>query len=182
MKVKSILKILSLSLFILVSCDEAEEIIDELTEIDFTETVSRTFTVDLPDDSEGEIVNWSESTTIDITSNPEIEDNLDLIKDITINSLTYEIDNFSGVMDAVVTEAFFEFNGNSISIENINLSDSDENNTVYSITDTNLLNQIGDALQTEPEITVSLGGTVSATPVRFDVILNLETTVTAELL
>lgn len=182
MKTKSLIRIFSLSFFVFFACDEAEELINEISEIDFTETVTRTFTVDLPEDSEGEVVEWTETTTIDIASNPEIADNLDLIKDVTINSLTYEIDNYSGVMDATVTQAFFEFNGTSISVEDINLNTSDANNTVYSISNTSLLNEIGDALQIDPVISISLGGIVSSTPVRFDVILNLETTVTADLL
>jgi hypothetical protein len=179
---KSQIKILLLLITISLSysCDEAEELINEISEIEFTEDVTRSFTVDLPDESD-DPVEWAETTTIDIASNPEIEDNLDLISGVEINSLTFEIDNYSGVDNAIVTEAYFMFNGNSISISDINLEMSDANGTIYTISDISILEEIATALENNPEITVTFGGTVSATPVMFDILITLNVTATAEL-
>ena len=165
-------------LFILVlgysSCDE----LDELTEIDITEDFSTTISVELDAESN---LSWSENATIDISINQEIADNLDLIQDVIINSLTYEINNVNGE-GTTISEASISFNGQSISVENLDLVTADSNNTVFTIEDTSLLTSIGNALENNPVITVGLSGTIDAVPASFDVIVTLDSTVTVDLL
>ena len=159
------------------SCDE----IDELTELRLTEDFSTTVTVNLPDDSMGLPQSISETTTISLTDSPEIEEYLNLIQDVTINSLTYEIDNYSVIENGTITEASVTFNGESIAVSDINLQDSDSNNIVYEIENTDLLTAIGNALENNNEISIGITGTVNGTPVQFDIIITLETTVTVDL-
>jgi hypothetical protein len=156
------------------SCDE----LDELTEFDINEGFSGTITVDIPAESP---LTWSESVTIDISENQEISDNLDLIQDVVINSLTYQITNLSG-QGTTVTEASFTFNGTSISVSDLDLVAADASGTVFEIQDTSLLNAIGNALENDPSITLGLSGTIDAVPVRFDVVIDLDTTVTIDVL
>ena len=138
---KNLAIVLLVTLFF--SCDE----IDELTELRLTEDFSTTVTVNLPDDSMGMPQSISETTTISLTDSPEIEEYLNLIQDVTINSLTYEINNYSGIENGTITEASVTFNGESIAVSDINLQDSDSNNKVYEIENTDLLTAIGSALE-----------------------------------
>lgn len=178
MKIKTKFSFVLLIMTVVFSCDE----LDELTEFDVTEDFSTSINISVPEDSEGMSQTFSESATIDIASNQEIQDNLDLIENVSLNSLTYEISNFTGAEGAIITEASVSFNGSSISVSDINLQESDTNNTIYEIADSTLLNNIANALENNPEITLSVTGNVNATPVTFDVIINLDVTVTIDVI
>ncbi|RED47090.1 hypothetical protein DFQ10_101871 [Winogradskyella eximia] len=178
MKIKTKLSVLLLVMITAFSCED----LDELTEFDITEDFTTTYNISVPEDSEGMPQSFSESATIDIAENEEIQDNLDLLQDVTLNSLSYEIANFSGAQDATLTEATLNFGSVSISISNINLQQSDIDNTIYEIADTSLLNAIADALENNIAINASVTGTVSATPVVFDIIINLDVTATVDVL
>ena len=178
MKIKTKLSVLLLVMITAFSCED----LDELTEFDITEDFTTTYNISVPEDSEGMPQSFSESATIDIAENEEIQDNLDLLQDVTLNSLSYEVANFSGAQDATLTEATLNFGSVSISISNINLQQSDIDNTIYEIADTSLLNAIADALENNIAINASVTGTVSATPVVFDIIINLDVTATVDVL
>ncbi len=178
MKITKKISFLLLVMITAFSCDD----LDELTEFDITEGFSTSFNIDLPDLGEGLPASISETATIDISSVQEIQNNLDLIQNIAINSLTYEIRDFTGVEGATVTEASLSFNGTSISVSDINLQESDDTDTVYVIEDSTLLNSIANDLKNNPVITATVTGTINATPVKFDVIVNLDITVTVDVL
>ena len=177
MKITKQLSLLFLVMITAFSCDE----LDELTEFDITDDFSTTVTITALE-NEGM---FNQFTTIDLGSNPEISDNLSLIQNISLNSLSYEISNFSpgeGAEDAVITEASLTLGSTTISVENINLKTSDDNNIVYDIEDVSLLNAIANSLESDTAITASVNGTVDSTPVTFDVIINIDVTVTIDVL
>lgn len=178
MKITTKLSVLLLVMITAFSCDE----LDELTEFDITEDFSTTYNISVPEDSEGMPQSFSESATVDIASNADIQNNLDLIQNVALNSLTYEISNFTGAEDATLTEATLTFGTISITLSDINLQQSDTENTVYEIADVSLLNAIADALENNIAIGASVTGTVSATPVVFDLIVNLDVTATIDVL
>ena len=120
------LSTLCLTLLTLVSCNE----LDELTEFDVSQNLNATLRVDITEDSGGEPQSWSDSTTIDISDNAEIQANLDLIESVMINSLTFKILNFEGEENAMVTEASISFGDTTIDVEDINLND---NTTIYNL-------------------------------------------------
>ncbi len=157
------------------SCDD----LDELTEFDVTENFSSSFNIDVAD---GNPQMFTETASINIASNQEIQDNLNLIQNVAVDSLTYEIDNFTGSGTATVTEASLSLGATTFSIENINLQLSDLNNTIYTISDTAQLNAIANDLENNTEITASITGTVNELPVQFDVIVTLDVTVTIDVL
>lgn len=178
MKTRTKISYLLLLMISAFSCDE----VDKLTEFDVTDDFSTTLNVSIPPDSEGMPQSYTKSTTISIVSNEQIKDNLNLIQSISLNSLTYEISNFAGEEGATLTEASLSIGSTSIAIGNINLKTSDDNNTVYNIEDSGQLNAIASALKTDPTITVTVSGTVSETPVAFDIIINIDTTVTIDVI
>lgn len=181
MKITKKISLLLVVILTTFSCDE----IDELTEFDINEGFSTSFNIDLPNLGEGMPASIDETATIDISSVEEIQNNLDLIQNVTINSLTYEIRDFVGAEGAegeTITEASLSFNGTSISVSDINLQESDDTNTVYEIEDTTLFNSIANGLKNNPVIIASVTGSVNATPVKFDVIVNLDVTLKIDVL
>lgn len=166
------------SIALFTGCDE----VDELTEFDIRENFSTTINVNLPNDSQGQEASINEFASIDISDYPEIEDNLNLVESISINSITYEIDNYSGIVGAIVTNASFTFNGDTISIEDLNLEESDANNTIYELNDEVAFNSISQMLLNSSELSFGVTGTVSGTPVSFDVKVNFDITVTVDVL
>ena len=169
------LSTLCLTLLTLVSCNE----LDELTEFDVSQNLNATLRVDITEDSGGEPQSWSDSTTIDISDNAEIQANLDLIESVMINSLTFKILNFEGEENAMVTDASISFGDTTIDVEDINLND---NTTTYNLGTTAQLNTIANTFKDDHEITIAVSGTVSSTPVKFDVIISLDVTTTINIL
>jgi|AVFP01.1.fsa_nt_gi hypothetical protein len=162
---------------IFTGCDEA----DELTEFDISESFTTTINVNIPGDSQSE-ASIDEFAGIDIINSPEIEDNYNLIQSISINSITYEIDDFSGFDGAVVSNASFTLNGDTISIDDVTLEDADNNNTIFVLEDEVVFNSISQMLLNSSELSIGVSGTVNGTPVQFNVIVNFDITVTVDVL
>lgn len=170
---KTKISILLLALTTLFSCDE----LDKLTEFDVTDDFRSSVNISIEDNNGGMASNINESTTIDIASNQDIKDNLDLIESVTINTLTYEISNFKGTSGTLITGVSLNFADVSISIADINLSEADTNNTIFTISDTDNIGNIATYLKTNNLLTVTVTGTISNTPASFDVIVDLDATV-----
>ena len=175
MKIISKISVLLLTMIAVISCDKLEELAD----LDITQGFTTTINVSI---SEGSPETLNEVATFDLESDDLIKEKLDLIKDVNINSLTFKIDNFIGAEGATVSEATMSFGDTTITLNDINLEESDNNSTIYSVGDTTQLNAIADELQEATLITVTLSGTVDSTPANFDIVLTLDTTVTVNVL
>ncbi len=166
---------LMLAMITIFSCNK----LDELTEFDITQDFTTTVNVDITEDSEGAAQSWSQSSTINLASNQEIQANLDLVQDVQINSLTFKIINFIGIEDAIATEASLGFGDTVIAVADINLEDS---TTIYSVGSSSQLNAIANDLKNAAQITATVSGTVTSTPVKFDVVISLDVTTTIDVL
>lgn len=178
MKIKTKLSALFLVIISAFACED----LDEITEFNITEDFSTAFNISLLENEDGMGETFEKSTTIDLTTNVDIQSNIDLMQGVSINSLTYEIDNFSGVEGAKITEASLNFGSTSILISDIDLYQSDLDNSIYTINDINVLNSIANALLSNSVITASIVGSVDTTPVRFDVKISLDVTVTIDVI
>ena len=161
------------------SCDE----LDELTEFDVDAGFNTVISVAIAEQTDGgdSSATLSETAVIDISENQDIADNFDLIENVSITSLTYQIDNYSvGDDDATITNASITFGSTTINIDDINLKNADDSDTVYEIDNTSQLGTIGNFLENNPVLNVVLNGTVSSTPVQFNIRVNLDTTVTID--
>ena len=179
MKIFKKISMLLLATITFVSCDEAERILDELTEFNITQDLTREFNVSISEEGPETL---NDEVTFDLASINQIQDDLDLISHVVINSLTFEIDNFTGDSEATLSAASMTFGETSISLDNINLEESDIEDTEYPIGDPTQLNAIADELQEATQITVALSGTVDNTPVSFDVKLVLNSTISGDVL
>ncbi len=168
--------LLILFAFILSSCDEE----DEITTVDFNQTITTTLNVDLPDDSQGVPATFTEVNTIDFSTVQQIQDNIDDIQNAEIDALSYEIDNYSSPVNVMASNATLSFDNTTIQLPDIDLQQADNNNSVFPIDDPVVLAAIENALQSNNTVTtVTLNATLSSTPVYFEVIFYLDVTVTA---
>jgi hypothetical protein len=162
---------------ILVSCDDS----DDVTQIDFNQTITTALDVDITEDSNGQPLSFTADETIDFTTVQEIQDNIDEIQDATIDALSYEVDNFVGAANTTVTSASINFNGTTIQVSNINLEQADNNDTIFSVDDPAALTAIENALQNDTQATVTLSGNIDSAPASFDVIIYLDVIITSSL-
>jgi hypothetical protein len=175
MKLIKKINVLLLATITFFSCDK----LDELTEFDITEDFSTTLNVTVIEDSNGTAQTWTETSTINLETNEEIQTNLDVIQGVKINSLTFNVINFTGAEGATATEVSLSFGDTVIAVADINLEDSI---TVYSVGSSSELNTIANDLKNTSEITATSIGTVSSTQVRFDLVITLDVTTTIDVL
>ena len=171
---KNISLLLVLAIFSF-SCDE----LDELTEEDINTGFNTTLNVNV---GAMDPLTYTQTETIDLANNPDIQNALDLIQDIRINSITAQVSNYNGAAGIMVTNASFQFDNINVSVADIDLQSYDDNNTMIEISDSSQLNAIANALQADNEIIVTVSGTVDGSPVNFDVIVTLDVTVTIDVL
>ncbi|GGZ77485.1 hypothetical protein [Algibacter mikhailovii] len=168
MKTKATLLIILL--LNVLSCDE----IDKLTEFDVRDNFESVFRISESANSEGQPVSITETVTVDISTNQEIADNLNLIQSIAIESITFKIENFSGNDNITLSNASIAFNNEIITLEDINLSSAEGSGTVYNIGTASNYNTIANILKNDPSVTAKISGTISEIPVSFDLRLKVD--------
>ncbi len=173
MKIK--LPFLAIVLLTIFSCEE----LDKLTEFDITDNLGTTLEVSIP---EGAPTNWSQEITVDLASNKQVQENLDYVQNVTINNLSFEITDYIGAADTQLTEASITVAGTSISIGTIDLKAADDANQVFSIGTEEQLAIIAAYLKQAESVTVTLSGIVSATPVEFNVVIDVDATITIDVI
>jgi len=140
------MKYLKYSLFVclclfLSSCDE-EDVLEffEDPEVDITTNFVLSVGVDIQPLSDPEqSVSFFEGTAIDILSNPQVAEEIgepDRIKEVVINSITYEFKNFTGNVDADVV-GFISLPGPdgdvSYDVPSVNAAEADLFGTIYNL-------------------------------------------------
>lgn len=178
MKFPSKITCLLLMIFTIFSCDK----VDELTDFDVTSDFEATVNVNLIEDSEGASIGFEKSKTINIASNEEIEENLDLIEEVSINSFTYQFMNYEGPDGGTLSDASITVAGVTIAIDDVDIDAASSAGTVYALEDTSLIEAIANTLKDNPEVTITLAATISSSPVSFDVTATLDATVTIDVL
>ncbi|WMI64280.1 hypothetical protein RBH94_09415 [Aestuariibaculum sp. YM273] len=173
MKIK--LPFLAIVLLTIFSCEE----LDKLTEFDITDNLGTTLEVSIP---EGAPTNWSQEISVDLASNKQVQENLDYVQNVTINNLSFEITDYVGAADTQLTEASITVAGTSISIGTIDLKAADDANQVFSIGTEEQLAIIAAYLKQAESVTVTLSGIVSATPVEFNVVIDVDATITIDVI
>lgn len=160
---------------LLFSCDK----LDELTEFNITQDFNTIINVNVTEDSEGATQSWSKSSIISLASNDQVQQNIDLVQDVRINSLTFKIVDFTGIEGAIATEASLSFGDTVIEVADIVL---DDNTSTYTIGSSSELNAIANDLKNATEITTTASGTVTSSPIRFDVFISLDVTTTMDVM
>lgn len=174
MKIK--LPILALIILTLFSCDE----LDKLTEFDVKDNFGATLEVSV---SEGASTTWSQNVTIDLASNTEVQENLDLIQNVTVNNISFEITNYLGAADILLTEASITIAETTMAVNSaINLKAADDSNETFTIGTATQWAVIAAYLQQSESVTATLSGIVSGTPVDFKVVIDVDATITIDVI
>jgi len=187
MKLKTNLALLLFTALTISSCDEVDKLTEFTVEQDFDTTLNITTAVTKeakPQAKTTEGVSWSEQATIDLTDNEDVSSNLNLIEDVAINGLTYEIVNYSGPDNVAISETTIDFGGTVISIEDTNLKTADDADTTYTIDDTAKLSAIASKLKTDKTMTITASGTIAGDigDVTFGIKLHMETSITIDVI
>lgn len=160
-------------LILCISCDEVEDLASFTANTTFNKTIS----VAVAEDPENPVQTVSETATISLEEDQELQDNLNLIETVRITSLTYEIRNALGNDMAHIQVASITFGNITLSIDDLNIVATDQANTIFSVTEAAQLTAIGNALKNNSNLTVTLNATIENNPINFDVAVTLTTAI-----
>lgn len=162
--------------FSITSCDE------ELGNIDFSTVINKTIAVHV-DQTTGTAHAFDTSELMSL-DNADTHDYLNQIESISINSLSYKLQNFTGDETGTVDVTFYIDNLALYTDTGINVKNTVDAATLVTITDTAFLNQIANALVNNQQVTAKYIGnaTCDAAPMDFEVAVTLDITVTANAL
>ena len=173
---------------VLSSCDEADELTKVDVKSDFVATLDVSVTQGLSKESAASKAiaptsyDWSSTATIDLSSNSDLQNNLDKIEKIVINSLSYEIINYSSDASISMSDSSIDIGGTLITLDDANLEDADDNNTIFTIDDAAKLAAIVNALKTDNSVTITGSGKVDGAPVLFGIKITMDTTITIDVI
>jgi hypothetical protein len=154
----------------------------ELGNIDFNTSINKTIAVHV-DQTTGDPITFSTDELMSL-DNEDTHDYLSKIQDISINSLSYQLMNFSGDDTGLATLTFM-IDGFSLKTHtNVNVKSVVEASVVNTITDTDFLNQIATALKNNQQVTAKyVGGFLCDNDAMdFDVKVIIDVAVTANVL
>lgn len=162
-----------LILAILFSCTESENPVEITNSMSIVQSVNVQV---------GETTSTAED--FDETINQDLNviiSNLNDVTDINIDALSYQFNNVTGSSNVVIESATIKINNNTIAtLSFVNVNTADTNNTVYEITDQNVLNQLETLFLNNQtvEIKVTGSGISSGGASSFDVDVSIDITAT----
>ncbi len=173
--------ILFLFLFSFNSCDEAEKLLD----VPFNFTVKEDIPVHIVSDSnpaktqvfkgvDGIPFNQSVVLSID---NSDTHDYLNKIKEVTIKSLTYQLTNYSGNANGIITAQLYAENILLASIDE-NVKSASDSGKIFKVDNVDVLNQMALKLKNGHQVTAKIVGNASI-PMDFKVHIIMDVKVVA---
>lgn len=137
-----------LVLFVVQSCEEPVEITE-------TMVVNQSAIVTI-NQTNGSSVNFNDVIEGDLN---QVVSNFNSITDITIDSLTYSFSNLIGNENASIVSASIEINGITVAVvSDLNIAQEIDNESVFQITDLNVLDQLETSFLNNSSIALSLSG------------------------
>jgi hypothetical protein len=169
------------------SCD----LFDKLGQVTFDTELTTTFTVD----ETGTFTNrnYTANRTLDATTDADIQKYQDKLKDFRINNIAYKISGYNttpGLADVTFSNGKFSFGDAdatspsvAISLANaLNLRDLSTTGVETNLPLPADANTLGSLLQSDKKLKVYAEGTLSRTPVRFNIEVTFFVSVTADAL
>lgn len=137
-----------LVLFVVQSCEEPVEITE-------TMVVNQSAIVTI-NQTNGTSVNFNDVIEGDLN---QVVSNFNSITDITIDSLTYSFSNLIGNENASIVSASIEINGITVAVvSDLNIAQEIDNESVFQITDLNVLDQLETSFLNNSSIALNLSG------------------------
>ena len=141
--------VLAVTGFTFTACDS----IDDLTDVDFSSSLSDTFYLNFNESAEDEI---NESLTFNLADNNSVAKYLNKLEEVNITRITYKVTQFSGD-DYLSLNVGFYVNGNTI-VPETNYNLKNVLGTEFEITDAAILKTISTTLLSKKEVTLELKG------------------------
>ncbi len=178
MKTKALLSILLLIGFgTFSSCD----LFDKADDVSFDVILPLTFVIDETADNPGGSA-YADTKLLDATSDPDVAKYANKIKEFKVNKVTYTITPGAGASTVTFTNGAVKVSstGKTIaSASSVSLSNTVETELTA---DTAGFNELASKLLDDKQELILLNGTLSKTPVAFDVKFNFYVTITANAL
>jgi hypothetical protein len=152
---------------------------DKANDVTFTTTLDQTFNVD--EEAIAENKAYSQQLVVDATTDPQIDKYKNKIKLFTVTKVTYKITNFESAVPVTFSNGTLSFSSSDATsadaittISNVDLQDAYYNGTEYELTlSADAITKIQNYLKANKAVKVYLAGTLSQTPVLFDVEVSL---------
>jgi len=137
-----------LVLFVVQSCEEPVEITETM--------VVNQSTIVTINQTNGTSVSFNDVIEGDLN---QVVSNFNSITDITIDSLTYSFSNLIGNENASIVSASIEINGITVAVvSDLNIAQEIDNESVFQITDLNVLDQLETSFLNNSAVTLNLSG------------------------
>ena len=135
-----------LALIVVQSCEEPVEITE-------TMVINESATVTI-EETNGTAVNFSDIIEGDVN---QVVSNFNSINDLTIDSLSYSFTNLTGNENASIISASIDINGINIAVvSDLNIAQEVENESIFQITDLNVLDQLETSFLNNSAVTLNL--------------------------
>ena len=157
-----------LALIVVQSCEEPVEITE-------TMVINESATVTI-EETNGTAVNFSDIIEGDVN---QVVSNFNSINDLTIDSLSYSFTNLTGNENASIISASIDINGINVAVvSDLNIAQEVENESIFQITDLNVLDQLETSFLNNSAVTLNLSGMAISEEgdVSFDIELSMQLT------
>ena len=156
------------ALILIYSCEESVEITE-------TMVVNQSAIVTI-NETIGIAVNFNDVIEGDLN---QVISNFISINDITIDSLSYSFSNLIGNENASIVNASIEINGITVAVvSEVNIAQEIDNESVFQITDLNVLDQLETSFLNNSSVTLNLSGMAISEEgdVSFDIGISMQLT------
>ena len=157
-----------LALIVVQSCEEPVEITE-------TMAINQSATITI-NETNGSAVNFNDVIEGDLN---QVISNFISINDITIDSLSYSFSNLIGNENASIVNASIEINGITVAVvSEVNIAQEIDNESVFQITDLNVLDQLETSFLSNSSVTLNLTGMAISDEgdVSFDIGISMQLT------
>jgi len=157
-----------LALIVVQSCEEPVEITE-------TMAINQSATITI-NETNGTAVNFNDVIEGDLN---QVISNFISINDITIDSLSYSFSNLIGNENASIINASIEINGITVAVvSEVNIAQEIDNESVFQITDLNVLDQLETSFLNNSSVTLNLSGMAISEEgdVSFDIGISMQLT------
>ena len=129
---------------------------DILPAFDITEDLTHEVPVEVTATANGDCIDYSESFTFDMRLNSQINDNFDLIDNISINSITWEVTNYNGDDGVYINSGLLKVGGTTFEVGKVDLKAADDGNEMFVLTDAAKLTAISNEFKSNGSMMVIL--------------------------
>tara|TARA_B100000809_G_scaffold191677_1_gene190385 strand:+ start:1246 stop:1803 length:558 start_codon:yes stop_codon:yes gene_type:complete len=129
---------------------------DVLPPVVLTKDITQEVPVAVTANANGECLDYTETSTLNLRSNSTIDDYFSVLENIKFNSITWEITNYVGDDGVYINSGSLNFGTTSFEIGEVDLKAADAANQTYYTLDTAKLEAISTAIFSTGSITVTL--------------------------